>query len=209
MSHRQWLSCLLLFCLLWPAAQAQEARGKVLFILDGSGSMWGRVEGQPKIAIAKEVMTGLIRELPDNVDAGLQVYGHRSKGDCDDIELLAPVGGSDRATLIQRIQEINPKGKTPITRSFQFAAKQLRESEEETTVVLISDGKETCDADPCALAAPQCGQAKAARPAVALGQASPTGQPRSLTVHVHCHPNSIWPGTIHWLWSTTPIGCRH
>jgi Ca-activated chloride channel family protein len=65
--------------------------------------------------------------------------------------LLAPVGGSDRATLLQLIREINPKGKTPITRSFQLAADLLREAEDETTVVLVSDGKETCDADPCAL----------------------------------------------------------
>jgi Ca-activated chloride channel family protein len=85
------------------------------------------------------------------VDAGLEVYGHRSKGDCEDIEILAPVGGSDKATLLQRIQEINPKGKTPISRSLELAASQLREFEEETTVVLVSDGEETCNADPCAL----------------------------------------------------------
>lgn len=125
--------------------------GKVLFILDGSGSMWGRIENKPKISIAKELMTGLIRDLPANIDPGLEVYGHRSKGDCSDIELLSPIGQNNKETLIQQIQSISPKGKTPITRSFQLAAERLREYEDETTVVLISDGKETCSADPCRL----------------------------------------------------------
>jgi Ca-activated chloride channel family protein len=147
-------SLLALFCLFFifsSAFSTEDLRSKVLFILDGSGSMWGQVEGKHKIVIAKEVMSNLIRDLHDNVDAGLEVYGHRSKGDCEDIEILAPVGGSDKATLLQRIQEINPKGKTPISRSLELAASQLREFEEETTVVLVSDGDETCDADSCAL----------------------------------------------------------
>lgn len=132
-------------------ARASETQAKVLFILDGSGSMWGRIDNQPKISIAKQLMSGLIRELPDSVAAGLQVYGHRSKGDCNDIELVAPLGRDDRNTLIQHIESINPKGKTPITGALTLAGESLREFEDETTVVLISDGKETCDADPCAL----------------------------------------------------------
>ena len=138
----------LLLCL--SAASAVRAQeGNVLFILDGSGSMWGQVEGKHKIVIAKQVMSGLIEELPDNINAGLQIYGHRRKGDCEDIELLSPIGESDKTTLISQIQAINPRGKTPISRSFEIAAERLRHYENETTVVLISDGEETCDADPC------------------------------------------------------------
>jgi len=133
------------------AQDDSASQGKILFILDGSGSMWGQIENKPKIAIAKDVMSHLIQELPDNIQAGLQVYGHRSKGDCNDIELLSPIGHSDKTTLIQQIQAIQPKGKTPITRSFEIAAEHLREAEDETTAVLISDGKETCAGDPCTL----------------------------------------------------------
>ena len=39
----------------------------------------------------------------------------------------------------------------PITKSFELAGEWLKDVEEETTVVLISDGKETCGGDPCAL----------------------------------------------------------
>jgi len=129
------------------AAETSEAN--ILFILDASGSMWGRIKETEKIVIAKDVLTHLIQELPDNFNIGLEVYGHRSKGDCNDIELLVPVGKGDKDSLLKQIQSINPKGKTPITKSVELAAKQLETIEEETTIVLVSDGKETCEGDPC------------------------------------------------------------
>ncbi len=123
----------------------------ILFILDASGSMWGEVEGRDKIAIAKEVMTELIRELPDRSRVGLVAYGHRRKGDCSDVEELVPVSPLDRDRLTRTVQAISPKGKTPITRSVRTAAEKLEALEDETTIVLVSDGKETCEGDPCAL----------------------------------------------------------
>ncbi|MFO1352682.1 MAG: VWA domain-containing protein [Gammaproteobacteria bacterium] len=132
-------------------AQADAAKSNVLFILDGSGSMTAKIDSKPKIAIAKEVMTHLIQELPESVAAGLEVYGHRSKGDCNDIEMMSPVGKNDKASLVRQLQSIEPKGKTPITGAFKLAAEQFKGAEDETTVVLISDGKETCEGDPCAL----------------------------------------------------------
>jgi Mg-chelatase subunit ChlD len=137
---------------LQPFTHAQsDSKSNILFILDGSGSMLGQIGKTSKMAIAKEVMTTLIRQLPDSVKVGLAVYGHRSKGDCNDIEVMSPVGKSDKAMLVKQIQSIQPKGKTPITSALKLAAEQLKASEEDTTVVLISDGEETCDGDPCAL----------------------------------------------------------
>ena len=92
-----------------------------------------------------------MQELPPDIRAGLEVYGHRSKGDCQDIEIVVPVGSGNRQTLINQIEAITPRGKTPITQAFQQAADQLRAMEDETTVVLVSDGKETCEGDPCTL----------------------------------------------------------
>lgn len=141
----------------FPLGGAQAAEqgvgqgANVLFILDGSGSMRARIQKRQKIDIAKEVMTSLVRELPAGVKAGLEVYGHRRKGDCDDIELMVPVGKGNKETLIRKIRSVRPKGQTPITRSLQIAADNLAEAEEETTLVLVSDGKETCEGDPCAL----------------------------------------------------------
>ncbi|BBO76641.1 hypothetical protein DSCW_40580 [Desulfosarcina widdelii] len=140
-----------------PADQTQKeksspaASGNIVFILDASGSMWGQVEGTAKIAIAKEVLTGLVKELPDDSTVGLVAYGHRRKGDCDDVEELIPLGRMDKEKMIAKIQALSPKGKTPIIRSVRLTAERLKNQEDETTIILVSDGKETCDPEPCGL----------------------------------------------------------
>ncbi|MGD9211221.1 MAG: hypothetical protein PVI90_10615, partial [Desulfobacteraceae bacterium] len=40
-------------------SRADSTYARVLFILDGSGSMWGRLDNTPKIVIAKEQLTKL------------------------------------------------------------------------------------------------------------------------------------------------------
>ena len=133
------------------ATPAQASSGNLMFILDASGSMWGQVEGKAKIAIAKEVLTGLIKDLPDDAVVGLVAYGHRRKGDCNDVEELDPLGKIDKNKLTKTIQGLSPKGKTPISRSVRMTAERIKHLEDETTIILVSDGKETCDPDPCGL----------------------------------------------------------
>ena len=134
------------------AAESHDGRsGNIVFILDASGSMWGQVEGTAKIVIAREVLTGLVEELPDDSVVGLVAYGHRRKGDCDDVEELIPLGRLDKARMVASIQALSPKGKTPISRSVRLTAGRLNGLEDETTIILVSDGKETCDPDPCGL----------------------------------------------------------
>jgi hypothetical protein len=62
-----------------------------------------------------------------------------------------PLGVIDKEKLIEKIKAISPKGKTPITLSVKTTAEKLKTLEDETTVILVSDGKETCEGDPCAL----------------------------------------------------------
>jgi len=133
------------------AGPSKTASGNIIFILDASGSMWSQVEGTAKIAIAKEVLTGLVRDLPDDAVVGLVAYGHRRKGDCDDVEELVALGPLDKEKIVGRIQDLSPKGKTPISRSVRLTAERIKDLEDETTIILVSDGKETCDPDPCGL----------------------------------------------------------
>lgn len=135
------------FILFSSLAQAAS----LYYILDGSGSMWGRLNGRMKIEIARDVLTRLIREMPVEMDAGLTVYGHRKKGDCNDIEQLIPLGSLDRKQLGKIISDIRPMGKTPIAETIRQAAAELKGSSDEVTMVLISDGIETCGGNPCDL----------------------------------------------------------
>ncbi|MGM0517140.1 MAG: VWA domain-containing protein, partial [Pseudomonadota bacterium] len=145
----KWTRLLVSLVFLLAVIPAQAAQN-LLFIMDASGSMWGQVEGQSKIAVAREVMTDLVAELPDDARAGLVAYGHNRKGDCSDIETLRPLGPLDRQGLIGQIEGLNPKGKTPITATVRHVVQELRTLEEPTSVVLVSDGLESCGGDPCA-----------------------------------------------------------
>ena len=130
-----------------PTATAAEQN---MLILDASGSMWGQIGGRTKIAIAREAV-GSMLDGWNGGDLGLMAYGHNRKGDCADIEVLQAAGADSVAAIRERINALNPKGMTPITDSVRRAAEQLRYTEHKATVILVSDGEETCNADPCAL----------------------------------------------------------
>ncbi|MEC7761938.1 MAG: VWA domain-containing protein [Pseudomonadota bacterium] len=139
----------LLFLTLPFMATAQE-RPSAILVLDASGSMWGQIEGVNKIVIAREVVGDLLGTLPEDQALGLVAYGHRAKGDCGDIELLYQPG-TDRQAIADAVNGLNPKGKTPLSAAVLQAAEALKYTEEAATVILVSDGIETCDVDPCAL----------------------------------------------------------
>ncbi len=121
-----------------------------MLVLDASGSMWGQIGGKAKIAIAREAVDAMLDGW-NGGDLGLMAYGHNRKGDCGDIEVLQAVGPATAAGIRARVAALNPKGMTPISAAVRQAAAQLRFTERKATVILVSDGEETCNADPCAL----------------------------------------------------------
>ncbi|MCB0324783.1 MAG: VWA domain-containing protein [Bdellovibrionales bacterium] len=135
-----------------PAGAEPTERDKVIVVLDASGSMWGQIKGEPKIAIAKSVVKSLVEDWNPDVDLGLSVYGHRRKADCADIDLLVPPAPLDKPSFLKAVEGLSAKGKTPLTEAVSRAADALRYTEDRATVVLVSDGIETCDRDPCAVA---------------------------------------------------------
>lgn len=139
-----------------PAASAAED-AKLVLVLDSSGSMKEKVGGDTKIAVAKAALNVVVRKLPATAQVGLRVYGatifdRRDKGACTDSQLVVPIGTENRAELTAEIATYKPYGETPISYSLRQAAKDLGGSGRRT-IVLVSDGEETCKADPCATAA--------------------------------------------------------
>lgn len=140
-----------------PPIAAQEAESiagvsspELLLILDASGSMWGQIEGTNKIVIARRALADLLAELPDGSPVGLIAYGHRREGDCADIEMVVPSGPLDRESMRGVVDDLDPKGKTPITAAIDMAVATIAEGGAPTTLILVSDGLETCGGDPCA-----------------------------------------------------------
>ncbi len=130
----------LLLLLIALPARAQET----MLVLDASNSMWGRVDGRPKILVAREAVANLARALPAGARMGLVAYGHRRAGDCADIEQLLPPGPVDPAGFARAAAALTPRGRTPIAGAVALAARAA------PRVILVSDGIETCVPDACA-----------------------------------------------------------
>jgi Ca-activated chloride channel family protein len=117
--------------------------------------MLGRLGQEEKMAVARRVLKESITRLPDTAEVGLIAYGHRKKSDCADIEVLSQLKAIDKPALQGQIDALKPSGMTPITNSLQQAFDIVRSQQAggPITVVLVSDGLETCQGDPCKLAA--------------------------------------------------------
>lgn len=100
---------------------ATNTGADAILILDGSGSMWGEVDGRTKIEAAREAVAEVIKALPEDTRLGLMSYGHRRKGDCSDIELIlspALLNTTGKANFLAKVDAIQPKGKTPLQKPF-------------------------------------------------------------------------------------------
>ena len=141
------------------SAQEQDPpEGAMLIILDASGSMNNLDEnGVPFIDKAKDAVLELVDALPDGMNVGLRVYGHREPNTdavrgCQDTELVAPVAPLDRTAIREALEVIKASGFTPIGLSLQEAVTDLPETGTRS-IVLISDGEDTCaPPDPCDVA---------------------------------------------------------
>ncbi len=155
-----FIACLLL-TLIGFRTSAQQAmhpiKTRILFLLDGSGSMYARMDNDFRINVAKKLLTKIVDSLEKakNVEIALRVYGHTSppqKRDCRDTRLEVPFKEKNHAEIKKKIASITPKGTTLIAYSLQQAAYDFpKEPYTRNVIVLITDGIEECAGDPCAV----------------------------------------------------------
>ncbi len=144
------LAIFLFLSIVFPAHAEEGSR--VILVLDASGSMRAKIDGKSKIDIAKQVVGKIISTWKPEDEIGLIAYGHREKGNCKDIEVLREPGPLNAEDFMAAVKGISPKGQTPMTDAVRMAAEALQYTEKKATVILVSDGIENCDADPCAVA---------------------------------------------------------
>lgn len=130
---------------------------KLLIILDSSGSMArSNGRGGTSMSEAKSAILGEVDNLPDDSEVGLRVFGSTVDGHnkptpaaCSDSKLIRAVGPLDRGALKSATQRFEPLGETPIAYSLTEGIKDLGNSGKRT-ILLVSDGEESCSQDPCA-----------------------------------------------------------
>jgi Ca-activated chloride channel homolog len=143
--------------LLAPAFMASTllaADTVTIMVFDASGSMWNRMEGDAtRIEVARDVMDEYFAGRDASHPISVIAYGHRRRGDCGDIEIVAALDAHDPAELAGRLRSLNPQGMTPLTDSLALARRQIPDTAESADIILVTDGLENCGGDPCALAA--------------------------------------------------------
>jgi Ca-activated chloride channel family protein len=139
-------------------AQKKEVKQetRILFLFDDSQSMYARWETNTKFEIAKKLLSEMVDSLQqiDHLQLALRVYGHTKKyppQDCDDTRLEVPFGVKNGFTIKKRLEEIQPSGTTPIARSLDESQHDFPASPGRNVIILITDGIEECNGDPCAV----------------------------------------------------------
>lgn len=136
------------------AAQERAADHVAIMVFDASGSMWNRLEGDlTRIEIARDVMEDYFHSRDTEVPLAVIAYGHRQRGACSDIEMIAPLARHEGANLAAKLRALNPQGMTPLTDSMAMARDMIPPTAESADLILVTDGLENCGGDPCALAA--------------------------------------------------------
>lgn len=133
-----------------PSAAAEESV-PVMVVLDASGSMMQDDAPGLRIDAAKSAVKNLIGAVPDSARMGLMVYGtgtdsaaSSKAAGCADIRTLAPVGAVDKAALTTAVDGIKATGYTPVGASLRKASEALGDVKGPRSIILVSDGIDTC-----------------------------------------------------------------
>ncbi|MCI5054875.1 MAG: VWA domain-containing protein [Flavobacteriales bacterium] len=162
MNFRSLLFCCLFFLTTqsWFAQtrlNANKPLTRILFIYDASNSMNGKWQSSSKNEIAKNLLIKTLDSLNGipNVQLALRVYGHQKHfppQDCDDSKLEVPFSNGNIPQIKSKLNGLKPKGTTPIAMSLEEAGNDFPECGDcRNIIILITDGIEECDGDPCAI----------------------------------------------------------
>lgn len=136
-----------------PAISLSDRGLEIIF--DASNSMWGQMDGTPKITIAKDTLGQVMTGFPDDFFVALRVYGHQHKRElknCTDSELLLALGIGNNEQIGAAIDGFKPRGMTPLAYSIDQLGQDFADFDGGRVAVLVTDGIESCGGDPVAAA---------------------------------------------------------
>ncbi|HEY9744757.1 MAG TPA: VWA domain-containing protein [Oculatellaceae cyanobacterium] len=142
----------------YAAAAAQEGPENIMILLDSSYSMSEPIGGhtrEDKMTAAKRTVLEVLRNVPPTTRVGLRVYGNSSNQftACSATTQLVPLGVNNRHQIAAQLIGVRPTGATPISYSITRSLDEdFRGVTGKKTIILISDGMETCGEDPCDVA---------------------------------------------------------
>ncbi len=160
-SRSRLIACIILLALnsLFQKTAIAQAPNKtrILFLLDASGSMYAEMGNSIRMDVAKRLLSKMVDSLrfTPNLELALRVYGHTStkdKQNCRDTKLEIPFGKLNHDAMKVKLQGIRPLGTTLIAYSLQESAFDFPQDNRcRNVIILITDGLEECNGDPCAV----------------------------------------------------------
>lgn len=155
-----YISIVSLLLVLKPLAaqeqkQEKEEITRLLFVFDASQSMFGRWNYQQKIFAAREILSNFLDSLAtvENVEVAFRVFGdqyHVPPQVCEDSRLIVPFAKNNSKRIKKALKDIVPKGTTPISYALEEAAADFPDCDHcRNIIILITDGIEECEGDPC------------------------------------------------------------
>jgi Ca-activated chloride channel family protein len=130
---------------------------RILFVFDASQSMYGRWQSDTKFDIAVKLFSNILDSLKtiQNLELALRMYGHQKQfppQDCNDTRLEVPFAKDNVNRIKHVLKTTIPKGTTPIAYALSQATKDFPPCDNcRNVVILITDGLEECNGDPCAV----------------------------------------------------------
>ena len=136
------------------ATRAADEAPTVMFLLDGSGSMWGKLgdDTRAKFDFSREALSEALPRLKPGVRSGLAAFGHRRRGYCADAEVIVPPQADNAQLIMTPLAKLNATGKGPLVMGLREAAAAIGVAAP-ATIVLINDDLDNCGQDVCAMAA--------------------------------------------------------
>ncbi|MEM9585348.1 MAG: VWA domain-containing protein [Pseudomonadota bacterium] len=133
-----------------------------MIVFDGSTSM-AAIDMQittPRIDDARAALRRALPQVERFRDIGLVTYGTGALDGCSNITVRLAPQPQAAAPILREIEAMNPDGMTPLTAAVDQAAQALRYRINPATIVLVTDGNETCGGTPCITARSLMAEAK-------------------------------------------------
>ena len=171
--QKSQFSRLIMSCFLIPiaigmascfSAKAQQAKPltRIEFVFDASFSMFGQWQNGMKMDMAKKMLTEFLDSIQKvnnpNLELAFRCYGHqvplRPERSCTDTKLEVPFGKNNAQAIKNKLKMLVPKGTTPIAYTLEQCGGDFPSASNANVrniIILITDGIEECDGDPCAV----------------------------------------------------------
>lgn len=133
------------------ALQPQDTcTNDAMIVMDASGSMSQLFKGgNSKIEAARLAAHEVVPISSQHRRLGLLTLGPGRKEQCSNVDMVVPVQLNASKSILSMIDNIKTDGGTPLSTALEKAAEALDYEHKKATIVVLTDGDDTCGRDTC------------------------------------------------------------